>query len=428
MNHLAVAKQLFRLFLPVALSLVLSACGAPAWKRPVPVDEVDFMTYAETETNGYVTVTVAVPDRDETTALFGTSLYNDHIQPVWIAVDTQSESSYLLMIAGIDSNAFSPLEAAYQRHSGSKEEKLEMDRFFYSMGFKNPILAGQVTSGFVFTSRDEGHKAVNIDLVGDNELKAFTFVVKVEGIITDIEQVDFEALYEGWTDIDEPDELRQVLESFPCCTANKDGDKLGDPLNVVMVGDLTDIFSALIRSGWHQTEITYGASAMKTVQSFIFGSRYRYSPISPLYVFDRSQDIGLQKARDTIHLRNHMRLWRTQYNYQGKAVLLGQISRDIGVKFNKRTITTHAIDPDVDDTRNNLIGDLAYSQSLARFGFVAGSQASTPDDTYYNLTPDPYFSDGYRAVMFFDKRPRTLDRIEILDWEQTHLHKVLNEQ
>lgn len=417
-----------RIFLHMLMSLGLVACGAPQWKEPVPVDQVDFMTHAQSQTDGGVTVTVAVPDREETTALFGTSLYSDNIQPVWIEVDNQSDSRYVLMLSGIDPHAYSPLEAAYQRHSGSKEVKLEMDKFFYSMGFKNPIRTGQKKSGFVFTARDEGYKAVNVDLVGDNDLKTFTFAIKVPGIITDAEQVDFENLYVSWIDIEDEDRLRQVLESFPCCTANEDGDKWGDPLNMVLIGDDSDIFSALIRSGWHQTEITYFASAMKTAKSFIFGSRYRYSPISPLYVFDRPQDIGLQKARNTIHLRNHMRLWRTQYNYRGKHIYLGQISRDIGVKFSKRTITTHAIDPDVDDTRNHLIGNLAYSQALARFGFVKGSQVSTLEDTYYNLTPDPYFSDGYRAVMFFDKRRKTLEQIEFLDWEDIRRKKTLEGQ
>jgi hypothetical protein len=112
-----------------------------------------------------------------------------------------------------------------------------------------------------------------------------------------------------------------------------------------------------------------------------------------------------------------MRLWRTRYVYRGQEVYIGQISRDIGVKFNRRTFTTHVIDPDVDDTRDGLIGDLAYSQSLHAMGYVRGSQRSTREETHYNLTPDPYFSDGLRAVMFLDPRPVALNEIQILDWE-----------
>lgn len=403
---------------------MLTGCGAPVWVKPIPPDKVEFMSRAESMTQGGVTVTVAVPSREETEALFGTSLYNDLIQPVWIEVDNQSQKNYILMKVGVDRMGFSPLEASYQRHSGDKATRLDMDRFFYSMDFKNPVMAGTVNSGFVFTNLDEGHKAIHVDLVGNNDLKAYSFVIQIPGIVTDASLVDFANLYDNWVEISDEKELRKTLEGFPCCTVNKDGSDRGDPLNIVMIGDSKDVFSALIRSGWHQTEVTHGASIMKTVRSFLFGRRYRYSPISPLYVFGRQQDLGMQKARSSITLRNHMRLWRTRYNYHGKAVFLGQISRDIGVKFNARTITTHVIDPDVDDTRNSLVGDLAYSQNLVKLGYVAGSQVSTMRETHYNLTPDPYYSDGLRAVMFFVERPITLDQIEILDWEKTHVHTI----
>jgi hypothetical protein len=418
-------KTLTRFFLIMFIGVVVTGCGAPAWKKPMLINEVEFMAYAKTITHDDISVTVSIPSREQTTLLFGTSLYADQIQPVWIEIDNRSDNNYILLKAGVDKMLYSPLEASYQRHSGPRETKLEMDQFFSSMDFENPVIAGEVNSGFVFTPMDEGVKAVNIDLVGDKKLDSYSFVIKVpDSLTTDASLVDFDSLYDNWIEIADEQELRDVLASFPCCTANEDGNQWGDPLNVVMVGKRSNIFSALIRSGWHQTEVSYGASLMKTIKSFLFGSRYRYSPISPLYVFDRQQDIGLQKARSSISLRNHMRMWRTQYNYKGKDVYLGQISRDIGVKFNKRTFTTHVIDPDVDDTRGALMSDLAYSQSLVKVGLVKGSQPSTMEDTYYNLTPDPYYSDGYRAVMFFDERPTTLDQIELLDWEKGRIHTV----
>jgi len=403
----------------VIFAMLLVGCGAPAWKKPVPVDQVDFKSRMETESRNGLTVSVAVPSREETELLFGTSLYADGIQPVWVEIDNQTDRAYLLLKVGMDLHPFSPLEASYQRHSGSKEERREMDLFFYRMDFKNPALPGQSKSGFVFTNLDEGHKAINIDLISNSELQAFSFVVEVPGLVTDASQVNVDEIYNEWIELQTISELRDVLESFPCCTTNEAGDKNGDPLNIVLIGKRSDIFSALIRRGWHQTEITRGESIKKTVKSFLFGTKYRYSPISPLYVFGRDQDIGLQKARESISLRNHMRLWRTPYNFQGKEVIIGQISRDIGVKFNKRTITTHAIDPDVDSTRNALAADLAYSQALVKIAFVKGSQVSTLENPHYNLSPDLYISDGNRVVMFFDERPTTLAGIELLNWGET---------
>ena len=46
--------------------------------------------------------------------------------------------------------------------------------------------------------------------------------------------------------------------------------------------------------------------------------------------------------------------------FEGKPVFVGQISRDIGVRFTTKTWppVTHEIDPDIDEARNALIEDL----------------------------------------------------------------------
>ena len=95
----------------------------------------------------------------------------------------------------------------------------------------------------------------------------------------------------------------------------------------------------------------------------------------------------------------------TSLRYEGKPVWIGQISRDIGVRFTKKTITTHKIDPDVDETREYLLEDLAYSQSLKAFGYVPGVGEAPFDEPRGNLTGDPYFTDGLRIVLFHSSEP-----------------------
>ena len=170
-----------------------------------------------------------------------------------------------------------------------------------------------------------------------------------------------------------------------------------------------------MRAGWDETEVTYGASAVKTAVSAVMGGRYRYSPVSALYVFGRAQDVALQRARDSIHERNHLRLWISPLRYEGKPVWIGQISRDIGVRFTTRTITTHKIDPDVDETREFLLEDLAYTQSLIRFAYVGGVGAAPYEEPRGNLTGDPYFTDGQRIVMWLSSEPTPLNKVERLD-------------
>jgi hypothetical protein len=198
---------------------------------------------------------------------------------------------------------------------------------------------------------------------------------------------------------------------MPCCVTDKKGKNLGDPLNIAVVGDLQDTYYSFVRSGWDETETIYSGSLLQTAKSAISGSEYRYSPVSALYVFGRPQDVAFQKARASIHERNHLRLWMTPLRYEGRPVWIGQISRDIGVRFTTKTVTTHKIDPDVDETREYLLEDLAYSQSLSGFGYVPGVGAAAFEEPRGNLTGDPYFTDGLRIVLFLASEPTDISEL-----------------
>ena len=93
--------------------------------------------------------------------------------------------------------------------------------------------------------------------------------------------------------------------------------------------------------------------AFRSIRAFLFGSEYLNAPVSPLYVFGRHQDVALQKARDTVSQRNHLRLWLAPFTIDGLQVWVGQISRDIGIKLTTQSwyLTTHLISPEVDQDR-----------------------------------------------------------------------------
>jgi hypothetical protein len=110
------------------------------------------------------------------------------------------------------------------------------------------------------------------------------------------------------------------------------------------------------------------------------GSPYRYSPVSPLYLFGRSQDVALQRSRRSINKRLHLRLWVTQVRFLGRPVWVGQVSRDIGVRFTTRTwnLTTHRVDPEVDEARDYVVEDLFEAERLEAAGYVEGVGACDP--------------------------------------------------
>jgi hypothetical protein len=231
--------------------------------------------------------------------------------------------------------------------------------------------------------------------------------------------VDFDSLYSD-KDILElsKDGLREALEKLPCCTTNEDGTEFGDPLNLVIVGGFEEVAAAFGREGWFPAEETYASAALKTIKSYLFGSRYRYSPVSSLYFYGRVQDFARQKPRRSIHERNHLRLWYSPMRFEDKPVFVGQVSRDIGVRFTTKAWppVTHKIDPDIDEARNAVLEDLLFSQTLGQVGFVKGVGRATPSKPRMNLTGDPYFTDGLRAVVVLEPGPKSLDDVTSLDW------------
>ena len=235
---------------------------------------------------------------------------------------------------------------------------------------------GATVSGFVLTNMDEAVKVVQLDLVANGRARTFSMFTVVPGFRGDYHAsgVFKRELYAPGEVVNHTDDdaFRAALEALPCCATNKDGSKKGDPLNLVVVGGLEDAFPALVRRGWRPTEQTWSGSILRMASSFLSGERYAYAPVSNLYLFGRSQDLALQKARDSIHQRNHLRLWLSPMLYHGKQVWVGQISRDIGSRLtiHTPTLTTHKIDPDVDEARAALMEDMAYSQSLAKLGLV----------------------------------------------------------
>jgi hypothetical protein len=280
------------------------------------------------------------------------------------------------------------------------------------------IAPGEVRAGFVFTNLDEGTKSFNVDIVGDKKTRRFTYFVQVPGLAVDHNDIDYRGMYtaEQVTHFTDPTEFVATLEQLPCCVVDAKAENKGDPLNLVMIGEPDELFYAFIRSGWNETEVVTAASGLKTATSFFTGGAYRYSPVSSLYLFGRRQDIALQRIRNNIHERNHFRLWRAPMTFNGQFVWIGQISRDIGVRFTAKTITTHKIDPDVDETREFLLENLAYHQMLSKFAYVRGTNVSSIDEPGRNLTGDPYYTDGLRLVMWIASEPQDFQDINYVDW------------
>ena len=414
----------------VLMGLISGCASVPVTTSfdPQSINEVRFRDRSQSKHDGEVRVTIAVPTAEEIKALFSAYLTFREIQPVWVRVENHSDRTYYLLSIAVDPNYYSPLETAYAVHSGlDSSARTEMENYYRRMNFKNPILPNTAVSGFIFTNLDEGEKVVQVDLIASQQVKFFTFFVQIPGIRVDYQMVDFDSLYseDEIVELDEA-ELRTALENSPCCTTNEEGTDFGDPLNLVIIGDFLDVAATFARRGWLPAEETYSTAVWKTIKSFLFGKRYRYSPVSSLYTYGRHQDLARQKPRRSIHERNHLRLWYSPMRFEGKPVFIGQVSRDIGVRFTTKAWppVTHKIDPDIDEARHALVEDLLFSQKLAKVGHVKGVGLATPSNPRTNLTGDPFFTDGLRTVLVLEPGPIALDQVRSLDWEHPQTFRI----
>ncbi|WNC95064.1 LssY C-terminal domain-containing protein [Paraburkholderia sp. FT54] len=412
-------RIVMQILVAIFVGCTLAGCAA----TPSTVSVPGYRNRSVTRTEGGIEVSTAVLSSEESAAVYGVPLAERDIQPVWIEVRNREDRSYFLLSPGLDPNFFPASEAA-EAFAGteSHDQRADLDRRFRGLAFHNPVRPGETVSGFVLTNLNEGAKLVQIDLVAKERARTFSIFVAVPGFEGDYTRSQ---VFKRIVDPQEPTvnytddaNFRAALEALPCCATNQDGSKNGDPLNLVIVGSRDDALPALVRRGWSLTEQKWSGAIRRMISAALSGEPYVNAPVSDLYLFGHAQDIALQKARGDIHQRNHMRLWLSNMRYHDKLVWVGQISRDIGTRltWHSSTFTTHKIDPDVDEARTALVEDMAYSQNLMKMGLVTGVGAAPESAPRRNLTTDPYYTDGYRAVLVFDRTPRSLLDIEVFPW------------
>lgn len=407
----------------ILLVLLLAGLAGCAEFKPLPMEEVNFLHRAETKSEDNVSVTIAIPTIEEAQALFDSLLHEQQIQPIWIKITNSSSEPALFYPYIIDPDYFTPLEVAWQNHRAWAEKiNQQMDEYFLTQAMPKFIASGKSESGFVFVHLDQGTKYVPVRVLRQDGVQTFEFFIKVPGLKADYEEVDFDKLYtaEDLYDLNDEEALRKWVEALPCCTQNKKGTVAGDPINFVLIGSTITLQRGFFRVGWDETAVLSAHEAMKTAAAAIATEAYRYAPISPLYFFNRTQDIALQKARQNVHQRNHLRLWLAPVTYRGVPVWVGQISRDIGSRLTSKSsmLVTHKIDPDLDDSRDVLILDLYSAGVIDAFGYATGVGEALLHMPRKNLTGDPYFTDGLRAVIFLLEEPEPREKVRFLKWTE----------
>lgn len=403
-----------RCFIPVrfVLSMVVAliftnACSFQPY-RPDPSLQPDIEQRAVVQQQGAITVRASVPSEDETDALFGAPLYARGIQPVWLRITNASEKKARFAPYSLDDEYFPPHEVAYVfRKRFSKQGAAQMESALHSTAMARHIQAGETVSGYVFTQKEPGTKAFNVDvhfLPSDVPNEHFTFFIEVPGFTPDHAAVDFDSLYtqEGIRDLS-VDEFRAEWRALPCCSENRDGTARGRPLNVALVGSGLDVLRALLRSDWIESSLNKDRNYLNNID----------------YYFDRPPDAVFRKMRDEGSSRNEMTLWLSPYRLEGKPVWFGQVKHAITRLFDVGEYFFGVqLDPDADEGRNFLLQDLWYSQAVESYAFARTGTPVDSETPRMDWNRNPWFADGYSLVLWVAPEPVSLMTTRNRGWER----------
>jgi len=419
MKHFRMSKILVAAFVVIAFAATLAVFNSFGF-NPDPSDAPTFMARAQRKSAPGIKVDASALGESESLRFFGENLARHNIQPVWLSIENQTDGQLAFIPIAMDPDYYSPYEVAYRFHGlMSLAANRARDEFFLSHQIASILPAHSKTTGFMYGVLDAGIKYANLVIAGPKRVETFDFALPVPGpefVGTDI---GADTIYPGRKieNLD-LDSLRTTFAKQVCCTTNSDGTRNGDPLNLVIIESRQSPIVPFISRDWHLARQLDLGSAIETARAFIFRDEFLTSPVSPLYVFDRREDFVLQKARSTINERVHARFWLTPYTFEGRRVWIGQVSRDIGVRLTSQTwnLTTHKIAPDVDFDRAYMLQDILMSGFVERYGYVDGVSAAPASVPRANLTGDPYYTDGLRAVIFLSNETRSLGNVDRLPW------------
>jgi LssY C-terminus len=384
--------------LAAALLMLISACAsAPPFQPPSADYQAALRERAVTKVEDNIRVSAAIPTEEESRSIFGIDLKDHDIMPIWLEIENRGNQRFILLPTGLDPEYFAPLEVAFL-YNDDFADRTPLGAHLQALNFdsRSPIAPGATASGFVLVNAVETSMIAQIDLFGWRWSKRIPLFVPVPGYENAQRRIaELGELY-AWdklVEVGDEARLRAALEELPCCTTDKTGAGRGLPLNLVVIGGLEEAGPAFVRRG------------------------FRYSPVSPLHALGRPQDLSVRKQARWVAAQPHtLRFWMTPLRYDGRPIWIGQASTTLGGRFAGAADETASIDPDVDDSRNDVVQDLLYSQSVARLGFVKGMErvgAASPRTMPNGST---YHTDGLRAVMVFKAETVSLSEVDLFEW------------
>lgn len=168
-----------------------------------------------------------------------------------------------------------------------------------------------------------------------------------------------------------------------------------EPVNLVVKGTKAELVQALEKAGWTRAAELTTSSGFKTALTAvdklthfdaIHDYNYQASPVSPMYLHGKRYELAFNKNNDHNTGRDHLRIFASGTDSQGRPIWEIAATRDTGLKLGTQS-HGHQIDHHIDPERDMVMADLLQSGEVHAW-HVARSETAADDPRYGDYTTD----------------------------------------
>lgn len=164
--------------------------------------------------------------------------------------------------------------------------------------------------------------------------------------------------------------MDSLLSNLPSRTYAFGGKKPADLVNLVLIGSDTLVRTAFRAAGWELAERLDVRTGFATFVDVARVRGYKHQPVSQLLLDGRPPDMVYQKLTDTFAKRHHIRIWRSDSEWERRPVFVAAATHDVGIEFLTRQHTfTHRVDPRIDLERDKVVNDFITAGMIEALSF-----------------------------------------------------------
>ena len=214
-------------------------------------------------------------------------------------------------------------------------------------------------------------------------------------------------------------DLNALIASLPDRAYDPDSGRPSDLTNVILIGSREQIVAAFSAAGWTQANPSSLRWRIKWIRAVAERHGDLAGPMSALLLDGAKPDMSWEKGLNDVSKRHHVRIWNAG-TWRGQELWMGAATRDVDFAYLRPGQTlTHKIDEDIDQERDKIAYDLAFTSCTSLLDWA--ERSGVPEFTR-NGTGDRIDTDTRAAVIGLDDCPAPAPSPESLETRELPRH------